>query len=75
MSLSKQQLDDQKRFLIWFFIWERDLLECAKRWTAWRQLAKAKGFNTESIDAPWLHQDAGRLIKYMRIEELNNGSH
>lgn len=67
MSLSKTQIEDREKFTRWFWIWERDLLECARRWAPWRVLAHTLGFTDEKIDSTWEHADAGRLIKYMEI--------
>jgi hypothetical protein len=67
MSLSKQQMAQKDRFQKWFFLHERDLLECARRWPAWRSKAHELGFTDTKIDAPWIHADAGRQIAYMEI--------
>lgn len=64
MALSKTQIVDKERNR-WFWLWERDLLECARRWAPWRNKAHELGFTDEKIDATWEHIDAGRLIKYM----------
>jgi len=65
--LSKEQLAHKNRFLTHFHIWERDLLECARRWLPWRELARELGFRDAKIDAPWTFEDAGKLIQYMEI--------
>ena len=66
MTLSKSQIESEKpKFRKWFWIWERDLLECARRFPYWRETAHVLGFGDEKIDAPWPHPDAGRHIKYM----------
>jgi len=66
MSLSKEQTEnDRNRWTKWFWIHERDLLECARRWLEWRIKAHELGFIDEKIDAPWPHADEGRRIKYM----------
>jgi len=64
---SKEQLANRSKFMTHFHIWERDLLECARRWSAWRAMAHQLGFKDEKIDKPWTFQDAGRLIQYMEI--------
>lgn len=64
--LSKQQLAQKNKFLTHFHIRERDMLECARRWPAWRALANELGFQDEKIDSPWTFEDAGKLIQYMR---------
>lgn len=68
MSLSKQQIAEAKeRYSRWFWIYERDLLECAKRYPAWRVLAHELGFTDTKIDGEWKFTDAGRHIKYAEI--------
>lgn len=66
MSLSKAQLevDPKVKFRKFFWMFERDILEAARRWAPWRELAKELGFTDQKIDASWNHSDAGRLIKY-----------
>lgn len=64
MALNKQQLEDKEKWMRYFFIWERDLLEAARRWSAWRSLAHSLGFTDKKIDTPWTFPDAGRQIKY-----------
>jgi hypothetical protein len=45
-------------------LWERDLLECARRWPdKWHDVAICSGFTPEKIAEPWPHKDAGRLIE------------
>jgi len=64
--LSKAQIQAEKfRFRKWFWIWERDLLELSRRFTAWRSIAHELGFQDEKIDAVWTFTDSGRHIKYM----------
>jgi hypothetical protein len=63
--LSKEQLVQRDKFKTHFHLWERDLLECARRFPAWRSKARALGFRDEKIDGPWTFSDAGRLIQYM----------
>ncbi len=53
--------------MITYGVWERDLLECAKRWPAWRRKANQLGFRDEKIDSNWSYKDAGKLIQYMEI--------
>jgi hypothetical protein len=65
--LSKQQIAYKRRFMTHFHIWERDLLECARRWAPWRALAHELGFKDEKIDKPWEFKDAGKQIQYMEI--------
>ena len=66
MALSKQQIEDQKfKFRKWFWIWERDLLELARRFSEWRREAHDLGFEDSKIDAAWTFPDAGRYIRYM----------
>ena len=66
MTLSKEQIEaDKLRFRKWFWIWERDLLECARRFPAWYVAARSLGFNEDKIAVPWTHSDAGRHIKYV----------
>ena len=73
MTLSKEQIEYEKlRFRKWFWIWERDLLECARRFSAWRIIAHELGFSDEKITAPWIHADAGRHIKYMENPYFEN---
>jgi hypothetical protein len=69
MSLSKDQIEAKEKFQKWFWIWERDLLECARRYPEWRELAHELKFKDKKIDAPWTFPDAGRLIKYMEIPQ------
>lgn len=64
MTLNKAQIEAKEKFNKWFWMWERDLLECAKRWPAWRTAAHELGFTDKKIDAEWTFQDAGRLIQY-----------
>ena len=66
--LSKDQIAAQKKFLTHFHIWERDLLECARRWPGWRNLAHELGFTDQKINQEWAFKDAGRLIQYMEIK-------
>ena len=73
MTLSKEQLDFKERFQKCFWIWERDMMEAARRWPEWRNKARELGFTDNKIDSPWVHADAGRLIKYMTIKE-NDGA-
>lgn len=64
LSLAQKELEKNK-WMKWFHIWERDLLECARRWEPWRRKAHELGFRDEKIDALWTFPDAGRLIQYM----------
>lgn len=68
--LSKQQIQQKSKFMTHLHIWERDLLECARRWPAWRASAHELGFSDENIDKPWTFPDAGRLIQYLEIKEI-----
>lgn len=70
MSLSKAQaeLDPKLKFMRFFWLQERDILECARRWEPWRVKARELGFTDAKIDAPWTHADAGRLIRYAEIK-------
>lgn len=73
MSLSKDQQELEKlRFKKWFWIHERDLIECARRWQPWRIVAHGLGFTDAKIDAPWTFPDEGRLIRYMENPEWNS---
>src|SRR5579864_4487361 len=76
--LSKEQLEDdpRTRYMKWFWIWERDLLELARGHPAWREKAHELGFTDEAIDrirdesAPgwkryWPFPDEGRRLRYM----------
>jgi hypothetical protein len=66
MTLSKAQIEiDKLRFRKWFWIWERDLLECARQFPMWLHVARGQGFTDEKIMAPWTHGDEGRHIRYM----------
>jgi hypothetical protein len=67
--LSKQQIEQRDKFKTHFHIWERDLLECARRWPEWRDKAHELGFIDAKIDSPWEFEDEGRLIQYMRIPD------
>jgi hypothetical protein len=68
MALNKEQLEHKNKFMTSFHIWERDLLECARRWPEWRRKANELGFKDMKIDQVWDFKDAGRLIQYMRIK-------
>lgn len=68
MSESKAQILHKYRFLLHLFIRERDLLECARRYPAWRDKARELGFSDAKIDQLWPHQDAGRHMAYPQIE-------
>jgi len=72
VSLSKAQIEERDKFKTHLFLHERDLLEAARRWAPWRIKAHELGFQDLKIDAPWTHSDAGRQIKYMRIEEIQS---
>lgn len=69
MTLSKTQRAEQgmdfSRFL---YLWERDLLELARRFPGWRAIARNEGFSDEKIDAPWPHMDEGRRVKIRKVE-------
>ncbi len=65
MTLSKEQITHQNRFRTHFWIWERDLLACARDYPAWRTKAHELGFSDKTIDSTWPHPDAGRHIRYM----------
>lgn len=66
MTLSKTQIEHAKlKFRKWFWIWERDLLECARQSPAWYFMARSLGFSDAKIMTPWTHPDAGRHIQYM----------
>lgn len=69
MSLSKEQAanDPKTKFRKFFWLWERDILEAARRWAPWRDKAHELGFSDSKIDSPWSHVDAGRLIRYAEI--------
>jgi hypothetical protein len=71
MSLSKAQIEERDKYKTFLFIHERDLLECARRYPAWKTKAHELGFSEEAINKPWTHPDEGRRIKYMRIDEVN----
>jgi hypothetical protein len=49
------------------YLWERDLLELARRDSGWRAKAYQLGFTDAKIDAPWTHRDEGRRIEYSTI--------
>jgi hypothetical protein len=67
MTLSKQQIEHEKlRFQKWFWIWERDLLQMAREYPAWRDKAHSLGFQDAKIDAEWTHADEGAQLKYMQ---------
>lgn len=68
--LSKDQLAQKNKFTTHFHIWERDLLECARRWAPWRTLARKLGFTDKKIEAPWTFKDAGKLIQYAEINKV-----
>ena len=73
MTLSKEQIEYEKlRFKKWFWIWERDLLECARRFLVWRIIANELGFSDEKINSSWIHTDAGRHVKYMENPYFEN---
>ena len=65
MKLADIQVD--RKFRTHFHLWERDLLECARRWPGWRMTAHQLGFTDEKIDQVWEFEDAGRLVQYMEI--------
>lgn len=75
MTLSIAQRDAEKeKYQRWFYLHERDLLECARRYPDWRVKANELGFSDEKIDAVWPHADEGRKIKYMEspfYKEMN----
>lgn len=73
MTLSAQQLEQRDKFNRWFWIYERDLLWCARKWAPWRLLAHALRFTDAAIDSPWTHADEGRLIRYMENPEYHGG--
>ena len=68
MSLSKAQIenDPKRRYQLFFWIWERDLLELARRYSDWRFKAYDLGFRDETIDTLWIQPDLGRHIKWSR---------
>lgn len=66
--LSKQQTAQKGKFMTHFHIWERDLLECARRWPAWTVVAHDLGFTDQKINQPWTFADEGRLIQYAEIK-------
>lgn len=72
MTLSRTQLTDRERFMRHLWIWERDMLELARRYPAWRDLAHELGFMDAKIDAPWTHADLGRQIKYADLPLTTN---
>lgn len=65
MTLNKEQLEHKMRFMTHFWIWERDLLACARDYPAWRDKAHSLGFSDAKIDGPWPHADAGRHVAYI----------
>jgi hypothetical protein len=67
VTLSREQLaDDPKtKYLKWFWIWERDLLELARRHKLWREKAYELGFSDDKINKFWSFPDEGRHIRYM----------
>ena len=69
MTLSKDQLasDPKTKFMKFFWLWERDLLECARRWPEWRAKAHELGFTDQKIDSAWTFADAGKLIRYVEV--------
>lgn len=67
MSLSKEQVEAKEKFTNFLWIWERDLLELARRYPAWQDKANELGFSDEKIIRPWPHNDEGRHVAYLRI--------
>lgn len=67
MTLSREQLEDdpKTKYLKWFWVWERDLLELARRHQPWREKAHELGFTDPKIDRPWTFTDSGKRIRYM----------
>jgi hypothetical protein len=55
-------------FNTFIYIYERDLLECARRWPGWRDKAYTMGFRDAYIDSPWQHKDEGRRLELRRID-------
>jgi hypothetical protein len=68
VTLSKEQAEAKERFQRFLWIWERDLLEAARRWPAWHDKAIELGFSEEKIFNGWMHADEGRQIAYRRIK-------
>lgn len=58
---------DARCFMMFYYIWEKDLLELAKRDEGWRARANRLGFTDKKIDTPWPHKDEGRRIEYEAI--------
>lgn len=70
MTLSKKQLlaqSSKPTSMTHFALWERDLLECARRWPAWKEKANELGYTDEKIFSFWPHVDSGKLVFYMPI--------
>lgn len=67
MTLSKEQAEAKDKFTKLLWIWERDLLELARRYPAWHDKAVELGFTDERILRKWGHTDEGRQLAYLRI--------